>query len=175
MLFKPQIPNGVVRNVGSCSQAWTSTVQETKKIQCAPEALPGTADPSPLPTHTLGNSPSGPLQPIFSVVQVRGDRGRRGRLKDTPAAENRLPRYSSPAPGLVPGVCSREREVPKASLAVCGRPKPRRVQIPAPRIHSHTPTAHSWLLSSFRPGEVTVTALNNSTEFVFNCWFSQAR
>ena len=83
------------------------------------------------------------LQPVFSVVQVRGDSGRRGRLKDTPAAENCLPRYSPPAPGLVPGVCSWEREVPKASLAVCGRPKPGRVRIPAPQIHSHTPTAHS--------------------------------
>ena len=40
-------------------------MEEIKETQCAPEALPGTADPSPLPTHTPGNSPSGPSAACF--------------------------------------------------------------------------------------------------------------
>lgn len=93
----------------------------------------------------------------------------RGSLKDTPAAENHF--CHQPPPRLL---LARETDMSKPAWLSRGRPTLTRAWLLGPTWSQPQPMTHSCLLSSFGPGEVTVTSLNYSTELIFiilNCWF----
>ena len=166
-------PHSVGRNVGSCSQARTSTVGEARltavSVAQRKYSIPGKlvqAPPPPPPTAPGEFS----LRPFCSPCppawfRQKGPWGQ-GRLKGTPAAETTSPKsppqvqvqFQEPAP-------LGERYL--ASLAVW-MPHAHEGPIPGPRNHTHTSTTRCCLLSSFEPGEVTVTALTRLSSFLFS-------